>query len=255
LTVDLPSVLAAQLPDSPRWLETRAMLRSGHATVFGGTTIETGFAVRMLHGAFSVAAVVGCPPPGAIASALEGTTAMTPLLAQSDNADCVARALGDSAASGEWRRERVIVHVLTAFPEPPPPDRDVTIRMLVDDDSLAHLPGGLRFEMTHAREVGPVGAAFVDGAAASFCYPCWTSESLWDVSIDTLSEYRRRGLAVHVVRFMAAHMRRDGREPVWGAVESNGSSLRLAGRLGFTPVDEMVAFSRGPWAFLTNGYQ
>ena len=138
--------------------------------------------------------------------------------------------------------------------ELPAPDRDVEIRLLAEDDALDHLPAGLRFEMMHAREVAPVAAAFVGRVAASFCYPCWTSESLWDVSIDTLPAYRRLHLAAHVVQFMAARMRREGRAPVWGAVESNRASLRLAERLGFSPVGETVAFSRGPWAFLTNGY-
>jgi len=232
------------------------MLRSGHATVFGGTTIESGFAVRMLHGAFSVVAVVGCPPGGAIAAALEGTTGMTPLLTQTDNADYVGRAIGSGGnrPEGDWRRERVIVHAHGSFPVVTPPDRDVATRLLSEDDALDHLPAGLRFEMMHAREVAPVAGAFVDGVAASFCYPCWTSESLWDVSIDTLSTHRGRGLAAHVVQFMMASMRREGREPVWAAVESNRASLRLAERLGFTAVGEIVAFARGPWAFLTNGY-
>lgn len=253
IVLDLPGRLAAELPDEPRWLETRAMLRSGHATVFGGTTIEAGFAVRMLHGAFSVAAVVGCPPAAAIA-AVEGTTGMTPLLAQVDNADHVERAIASGALDGGWRRERVIVHTHGSFPEATPPDPDVEIRLLSEDDALDHLPAGLRFEMMHAREVAPVAAAFVGRVAASFCYPCWTSESLWAVSIDTLSAYRGRRLGAHVVQFMAAHMRREGRAPVWSAVESNRASLRLAERLGFSAVGEMVAFSRGPWAFLTNGY-
>ena len=140
--VDLPGRLAAALPDEPRWLETRAMLRSGHATVFGGTTIAAGFAVRMLHGAFSVAAVVGCPPGGAIALALENTTGMMPLLTQTDNADYVELAIASGAArpEGDWRRERVIVHVRGSFPAVTPPDRDVAIRLLSEDAALDHLP-------------------------------------------------------------------------------------------------------------------
>ena len=109
IVLDLPGRLAAELPDEPRWLETRAMLRSGHATVFGGTTIEAGFAVRMLHGAFSVAAVVGCPPATAIAAVVEGTTGMTPLLEQIDNADvprCGLPSVWASARSARWSRSR-----------------------------------------------------------------------------------------------------------------------------------------------------
>jgi hypothetical protein len=54
---------------------------------------------------------------------------------------------------------------------------------------------------------------------------------------------------------MIARMREDGREPVWGALASNVASLELARKLGFAPVDGIVVFSRGPWAFVTRGYQ
>jgi GNAT superfamily N-acetyltransferase len=103
--------------------------------------------------------------------------------------------------------------------------------------------------------MAPVGVVIIDGTAASFCYPVWRTETLWDISIDTLEEHRGRALGSHAVRFMIELLRRDGREPVWGALESNGASLRLAAKLGFQPVDALVWFSRGPWAFLTAGFQ
>lgn len=224
--------------------------------MFGGASAIDGYAVRLLHGAFSVVSIVGRPPASAVVAALEGVTPMTPILAQVDNADYVERMLIEDAPTDirGWHRERVIVYSLTSFPDPPPLDSSVTVRLLTEADDLAHLPAGLRFEISHAMHVAPIGAAFVDNVPVSFCYPCWMTESLWDVSIDTLPLYRRRGLAPHVVRFMVAHQGKDGREPVWGALESNGVSIRLAERLGFTPVDELYAFSRGPWAYLTNGY-
>ncbi len=54
--------------------------------------------------------------------------------------------------------------------------------------------------------------------------------------------------------FMVERMRVLDREPVWGALASNVPSLRLAATLGFTPVEELVVFSRGPWAYLTGGF-
>ena len=35
-------------------------------------------------------------------------------------------------------------------------------------------------------------------------------------------------------------MRQQGREPVWGALESNQPSLRLGAKLGFKPMGEIV---------------
>jgi GNAT superfamily N-acetyltransferase len=139
---------------------------------------------------------------------------------------------------------------------PPLPRADeVPLRLLRPDDPLDHLPSGLRFEIEHARAIAPVAVALADGRPVSFCYPCWVTETLWDVSIDTLDGYRRRGLAARAVGFMIARMRESGREPVWGAMESNVASLALARALAFVPVDEIVVFSRGPWAYFTRGYR
>jgi hypothetical protein len=148
----------------------------------------------------------------------------------------------------------VILHTIQSVPTLASLDPSVTIRMISRDDRLDHLQPGLRHEMTHARKIAPVAVAVVDGVPVSFSYPVWTTESLWDVSIDTVDEQRRRGLAPHVVRAMIAHLDQQRLAPMWGALESNGVSLRLAARLGFAPVDEVVVISRGSWAFLTGGF-
>jgi len=256
-THDVAARLLADLPDVPHWIETRAMLRSPHVQVIGGPAVADGVVVRLFHGAMSVVSVIGRPPAYALAAALDGTTTMTPVIAQHDNGDDVQRSLdelGQSRGEQAWRREHAVLHALASFPELPPLDDEGSVRFLASGDALGHVPSGLRHELTHARVMTATAAAFVDGVPVSFCYPCFTTESLWDVSIDTLEPYRRRGLAPHVVRFMIDHMRGDRLEPIWGALESNGASLRLAARLGFTAVDGSIVFSRGPWAFLTGGY-
>lgn len=99
-------------------------------------------------------------------------------------------------------------------------------------------------------------ARFVDGRPVSFCYPCWSTEALWDISIDTVEAYRRRGCAADAVRFMIHHMRASGRDPVWGAVESNAASLGLAAKLGFEPVDAIRVFSpQGSLSFFSGGFE
>jgi GNAT superfamily N-acetyltransferase len=255
-TRDLAARLLAELPDEPRWIETRAILRSPHGQLFAGPVVDEGVVVRWVHDAMSAVAVVGRPAASALAAALDGTTPMTPVVAQPENAADVAQRLAEigSPDGAEWRRERMLFHTLTAVPALPPLPRGVTIRLLTGSDSLDHLPPGLRHEMSHARAMTATGAAFVDGVAASFCYPCFSTETLWDVSIDTLEEYRGRRIAAHLVRFMIDHLRRDRLEPTWGALESNTSSLRLAAKLGFTPAAATVVFARGPWAYLTLGY-
>ncbi len=247
--------LASALPDLPRWVDVRGMLLSGHAEIAGGDSLESGFVVRVRHGALSAVGVVGCPPSEAIARALDGVTDMTPLLAQLDNREHVQRSLHGHRPE-RWSAEHAVMHELSPKAQPlraaPPPD--TTVRRLALDDPLDHLPAGLRHEMTHARLLGPVGAAFVDARPVSFCYPVWRTESLWDLSIDTLESHRRRSLAMCTVAFMVDHLRHSGHKPVWGALASNTPSLRLAAKLGFVPVDEIVVFSKGAWAYLTGGF-
>jgi RimJ/RimL family protein N-acetyltransferase len=254
--ISLPKRLAKALPDAPGWIDTRGMLLSDGAVVSGGDSIETGFVVRASSGALSAIAVVGRPAHDAIVRAVDGVTDMTPVLSQPDNAAHVATALAScppSRAGITWRPERVVLHDLRALSEDEPRE-DVTIRLLGPDDPIDHLPAGLRFEIFHARSTVPVAVTVVDGRAVSFCYACWTTETLWDVSIDTLEAYRRRGLGARAVRFMIARMNEENRQPVWGASESNAASRALARTLGFRPAAEIVAFSRGPWAYLTQGF-
>jgi hypothetical protein len=249
------SSLISSLPDSPGWVDVRGMLRSGHAEVSGGDSVASGFVVRVRHGALSAVGVVGRPAAEAIGRAVDGVTDTTPLVAQTGNAEYVQRSL-DLWRPGQWSAERAIMHELPAPGRQlratlPPPG--VLVRLLSLDDPLDHLPPGLHHEMTQARLLGPVGAAFVDRAPVSFCYPVWTTESLWDLSIDTLEGHRRHSLAACTVGFMVDRMRTTRHEPVWGALASNGPSLRLAAKLGFVPIDEVVVFSRGRWGYLTGG--
>ncbi len=256
-STSIPLRLAKSLPDTPDWIDIRGMLLSGRATVPGGDSVDGGFVVRALSGALAVVGVVGRPAHEHIAHAVEGVTDMTPVIAQHDNAEHVRQALSASPASSSghaWTPECAILHRLTTPPDANAAPDEVVVRLLGADDRLDHLPPGLRYELTHARETAPIAAALVGGVPASFCYPCWLTETLWDVSIDTLEQYRRRGLAERVVDLMTARMREEGREPVWCAMESNAASLALARKLGFTPVGEIVVFSRGPWAYLTRGF-
>ena len=242
--------LAAALPDEPRWLETRAMLASGDAIVTGGETVESGFVVRVVRGAVSAVAVVGQPPPESIAEAVDRTTELTPVVAQPADAPHVEQALRQ--AGNNWTRERAILHLRDAAVSVAAPAAD--LRLLSRSDSLEHLPAGLRHEITHAQGFAPVAAVFDGEQPVSFCYPVWTTERLWDVSIDTLESHRGRSLGAAAVVFMTDLMHRSGRDPVWGALESNQASLRLGAKLGFKPIGEIVVFSKGGWVFLSGGF-
>ena len=113
------------------------------------------------------------------------------------------------------------------------------VRLLPDGHRAAgldldHLPEPSRREYALdwvARR--PMAVAIADDRPLCFCYAAFTTESLWDVSIETLAPYRRRGLAAACFLALAAHMAAAGKTPAWGAMDDNPASLGLAARLGF----------------------
>jgi hypothetical protein len=89
----------------------------------------------------------------------------------------------------------------------------------------------------------PMAAVWADGRPVSFCYPVWQTETLWDVSIETLEPYRRLGLGARAARTLIRHMRGAGRAPVWGALEINTGSRALAASLGFLEAGGIAVFT------------
>ena len=59
---------------------------------------------------------------------------------------------------------------------------------------------------------------------------------------NTLVEHRNLGHAARCGDYMIKHMRLRGKQPVWGAEETNAPSLGLAARLGFVLVDSLPVF-------------
>ena len=105
---------------------------------------------------------------------------------------------------------------------------------------LDNLPPILRGELREASHYSPIASAFADDRPVSFCYSGWETESHWDVSIDTLESYRRRGLGMAACVCLIRHFAARGKTAVWGALESNPASTALAERLGFAPVDRLL---------------
>jgi GNAT superfamily N-acetyltransferase len=189
-----------------------------------------------LHAGDDQAAVVGRPPHELIQNA---AASATELLAVPENADWVIAALPG------WQLEPATI--LTApsldliHAVPPGVVREVTIPELV---GLPVQYAPLRDDLlVEARSGTPVFAAFAGDQPAAFCYAGSVTERWWDISIDTLEPFRRQGYAAQCVAHVVQHMEADGKMPVWGALESNTASARLAAKLGFTPVDAVVVFS------------
>lgn len=144
----------------------------------------------------------------------------------------------DAAALQGWRARRVVFYTLRDAPHLPGPPVGAESVSLVDLATLRRhaLPADLLAALSSAANHSPIAATWFEGAPVSFCYAGTMTASLWDVAVDTLEAQRGRGRAMRCVTFMVHLMRRSGREPVWGALETNLASRRLAEKLGFAAV-------------------
>ena len=211
------------------------MLLSGTGRPVGGVATSP-VAFVALHAAQEQAMTVGRPPKELIQKAAAGAQE---LLAVPENADWVTAALPG------WQQETATIYTAATLDRvravPPGDVRQLTI------PELAGLPAqhaSLRDDLLlEARAGTPVFAAFAGEQPAAFCYAGSVTERWWDISIDTLEPYRRQGYGAQCVAHVIQHMTEQGRMPVWGALESNTASARLAAKLGFNPVDTIIVFS------------
>lgn len=226
-----PLELARTIPDLPRWVWARGMLLSGRCTVIGP---PEGCVVRHLVKPF--ASVLGEPTAGILRAAVGGEEGYLEMSLQGEHVDRVGSALPG------WRILRSVIH------SPGPRSRAVEeidangVRLLRPQDGplLDRLsPTAWRVTLLDALESSRVAARFVDGEPVSFCAACAVTETLWDLGVITVPGRRGRGHAEACCAFLIREMRRGGKEPVWGATETNAPSLRLAERLGFIASGEI----------------
>jgi GNAT superfamily N-acetyltransferase len=206
------SELAARLPDLPRWVETLGMRLSGPCDPI--VPPGPGLSDAIVRGTdFGLFRVSGEPPLAALSPALARHGGKAVLCA-------LERTEALSSLLPGWIRSQELIHALKGA-EP--------------SERLGRLSTALGF--SH------VAAAFVDDLPVSFCDASYETETLWDLSIDTLEGYRGRGLAARACcEFLIGHMARRGKRPVWGALEENTPSIRMAANLGFVPVDTLAIF-------------
>ncbi len=209
----------AEIPDSPATVEFRQMAEAAELAAF-----RSGNGLLIAH------------PDGRMVGAMGRVLAgdvQALLMQQPRDGNLVA----DEAAYGQladaYQFERAIIQTLAG-----PWQRiefridGLTIRPVTAADSLDHLPDELREELEYARLRTRVLAGRIDALAVSFAYVV-ASTAHADMSIDTLADYRQRGIASAVAVARVDEVVAIGKTPVWGAVESNQASLRLAARLGF----------------------
>ena len=229
--------LAKALPDIPRWIETRSLLLSGHCTILGSDPLGEGAVICATE--IRLLSVIGRPRHDLVREAISISSPGWELIGQEESADWLRQALPDHPP------ETATLYGLGDMARLPRAIDTTRVRFLTPKDqfSLGHLPRELAAEIAGAICRTPVAARFSEGLPVSFCYAGALSETLWYVWIDTVQAYRKRGFASECASFMIRLMKHAGKNPVWGSMESNGASMQLALKLGFSPVDRVLVYS------------
>ncbi len=237
--VGLRRVLLERVAEGPLTLETRALLLAPESELFGEAR-EPGQAV-IRHRPARLISAVGRARGENLRRAAAGLEGRWDLIAPIGELARLVTLLPG------WRPEPAVIFDLPAGGAV---DRggdsaaDVRLLDAAEPGLLDHLSGDLAWDLAQAVGRSPVAAAFVGGRPVSFCYAYLETESLWDVSLETLEGHRRRGLATACARRLIAFQQRRGRRPVWGALEGNTASRRLAARLGFRPCGRLAVLEK-----------
>lgn len=220
----------AELPDLPRWIEARGLLLAGRGRVIvddDGSRLVYSPADKLI-----VPLTVTVPPH--IAELAAGTPGMTVVL-QDIMLPSARWFLPD------WVPAHVTLYTLPAdrpLGWEPSPYATATLTK-VQLAALTHLPPSLRDELIDAADRSPVWAALDGQEPVSFAYAAQTTESWFDVSVDTLEPWRARGFGRAAASSLISDLMSRKLQAVWGAVDGNEASRALAERLGFEPADEL----------------
>lgn len=215
------------LPDLPLWVETRDLLLRKSSRIIENPT-RNGFVIWSVENGSG--SVVGDPEPDALAMAADK---VSELLAFPGNIDRVRLLLP------HFRTELATVFSAPEQfpPSPPHPCRRISRNEIA---GMNHLPEDLLVQLSAVARYGKAVVAAFDGAApVAFAFVASETESLWDVSIDTIAGHRRQGYASAAVLHLMRIMRDQGKSAVWGALDSNRASANLARRLGFVESDRL----------------
>ncbi len=89
-------------------------------------------------------------------------------------------------------------------------------------------------------EEGVAAGAVVKGALVAIAFTHARSARDADVAVSTLKEWRGRGFATAAASLFAKRLQEAGRRPMWSSGEDNLASLRVAKKLGFTPITRRI---------------
>ena len=217
-----------EIPDAPASIEFRGMALDRRSAIYRSRT-----GLLLCDADKTMLGAIGDVGPHHVRELFEPRRTTCELLADSRafaalNADFFFERATILTLEWQWRR-------------PPGLVLGLVVRRLQPQDPLGHVPAKLRREIERQAINGEVWAGFVArGTAVSFAYVATTTETLADISIDTLAEWRGVGIGRNVASFLVGRVVALGKTPVWGATVDNAASLALASSLGFTrPAGEL----------------
>lgn len=82
----------------------------------------------------------------------------------------------------------------------------------------------------------------LDGTIACYCFSSFANSNKIEIGIETVSSYRRKGLASIIATHMLRYCIDNKLQPLWSCRIENIQSMNLAQKLGFTPKSEHEYF-------------
>jgi len=227
------AALLSAIPDTPRHVEARSCLIAGTADLLYWH--EQPFDYALINRNTGTLFVHGAPEAEIISGWAKGVKPEMELVGDEAHAEALKAEL-----SG-WDYYPAILFRLADPVDAP--DEGETAWLSLKDIRTVKMPEVVREEILVGAVTGRVACSLENGRPVSFCYAGAVTETLFDIAIDTLSGFRRKGHARRAAALMISEMTGRGLAPVWGAVEGNIASIKVAKALGFEPVDSCNVFA------------
>ncbi|NHK28821.1 GNAT family N-acetyltransferase [Parvularcula flava] len=221
------------IPDTPRHVEARSCLIAGTADLLYWH--EKPFDYALVNRNTRTLFVHGAPDAGVIGEWAVDAKPEMELVGDEAHADLLKGLLPG------WGYYPAILFRLAG--PVAAPDEGETTWLSLNDIRSVKMPEVVREEILVGSVTGRVACSLEKDRPVSFCYAGAVTETLFDIAIDTLSGFRRKGHARRAAALMISDMAGRGLAPVWGAVEENIASIKVARALGFEPVDTCNVFA------------
>jgi len=113
------------------------------------------------------------------------------------------------------------------------PDGDAALS--ISENNAYLLRGGLEEWLPDVTASRPMSAMIVDGHAVALCASVAMSSDAHSAGVETLADYRQRGLAAQAVAAWARSVQALGATPIYATTFDNTPSQNVARRLGLRP--------------------